>query len=86
MGKRIDYDQALQSAAIKPNDTIYAKSNSYGYRINVNHPQIKPLYERYKRHIGEKILSDAQRLHFESIIYKMMERTARETLGEVEQC
>lgn len=86
MGKRIDYDQALSSAAIKPNDTIYAKANSYGYRINVNHPQIKPLYERYKRHIGEIILSDAQRLHFESIIYKMMERTARETLGEVEQC
>ena len=86
MGKRIDYDLALSSAAIKPNDTIYAKSNSYGYRINVNHPQLKPLYERYKRHIGEKILSDAQRLHFESIIYKMMERTARETLGEVEQC
>lgn len=85
MGKRIDYDLALSSAAIKPNDTIYAKPNKYGYRINVNHPQIKPLYERYKRHIGEKILSDAQRRHFEGIIYKMMERTAKEILGEAEK-
>ncbi|MCR4794229.1 MAG: hypothetical protein K5898_03480 [Ruminococcus sp.] len=85
MGKRIDYDLALKSAAIKPNDNIYAEPNKYGYRINVNHPQIKNLYEHYKRHIGEKILSDAQRLHFESIIYKMMERTAKEILGEAEK-
>ena len=74
MGKRIDYDQALSSASLKEIDSIYAPQNKYGYHINVNHPQIKPMYDKYKRHIGEKILSDAQRRHFESLIYKMIEK------------
>lgn len=30
------------------NDSIFAASNKYGYKININHPKIKPLYERYK--------------------------------------
>lgn len=48
MGKKIPYDQALSMAGISPCDTIYAKNNPYGYKINVNHPKIRPLYERYK--------------------------------------
>ncbi len=76
MGKRIPYDQALAAAAAVPNDSIYARPNKYGYRININHPQIRPFYEHYKRHIGAIILSDAQRLHFESLIFKMAERSS----------
>lgn len=83
MGKRIDYDQALNAAAIQASDTIYAKPNKYGFKINVNHPQIQPLYERYKEHIGEKILSDRQRLNFECLIFQMIERKNKK---EVEQC
>ena len=56
MGKRIPMDQAMEAVAITPSDSIYAKPNKYGYKINVNHPLIQPMYERYKNHIGEKIL------------------------------
>ena len=74
MGKRIDFDQALSAAAIKANDSIYAKPNPYGYKINVNHPHIKPMYEKYKQHVNALILSDAERLHFEALIFKMIEK------------
>ena len=75
MGKKIPYDQALDAAKTVPNDSIYARPNKYGYRINIDHPQIKPLYEHYKRHIGAIMLSDEQRHHFESLIFKMAERS-----------
>lgn len=74
MGMRIPMDLAMESAKITPNDSIYAKPNNYGYKINVNHPKIRPLYERYKEKLGERILSDKQRLTFESIIHQMIER------------
>lgn len=77
MGKKIDYDKDLSAAAIQANDTIYAKPNSYGYKININHPDIKPMYEMYKHRIGAKILSDAQRQHFESIIFEMLEKNKK---------
>ena len=77
MGKRIDYDKALSAAAIQANGSIYAKPNSYGYKININHPDIKPMYDMYKQHIGEKILSDAQRHHFESLIFDMIEKNRK---------
>lgn len=51
--------------------------NSYGYRYNVNHPLIRPYYDRFKRHIGvpEHIpLSDTQREEFEQYMDKLMER------------
>lgn len=35
---------------IKPTEKepIYAPENKYGYKINVNHPVIRVLYDRYK--------------------------------------
>lgn len=54
MGKRIPMDQAMEAVRITPNDSIYAKTNKYRYKINVNHPKIQPLFERYKKHLGEK--------------------------------
>ncbi|PWJ13977.1 hypothetical protein [Ruminococcus flavefaciens] len=83
MGKKIDFDTALKLGGITPNDTIYAKPNSYGYKLNVNHPQILPLYERYKKKLGEKILSDTQRLTFETMIFKALQKKKEK---EVEQC
>lgn len=74
MGKKIQYDQALSMARISPCESIYAKDNPYGYKINVNHPKILPLYQRYKDKVGERILSDRQRRHFELIIFEMIER------------
>ena len=54
-------------------NTIYAAENKYGYRINIMHPKIEPLYKRYKKWKGIANwcpLSDAERLEFESYILK----------------
>jgi hypothetical protein len=53
---------------------IYASENPYGYKLNVNHPKIRPLYERYKEKVGARILSDQQRQHFEMLIFEIIER------------
>ena len=74
MGKKIFYDDALKLGGAKENDSIYARPNKYGYKINVNHPKIKPLYEKYKRHIKAIILSDAERFEFERIIFQLIEK------------
>ena len=54
-------------------DEIILPKNNYGYRIDITHPKIKPLYERYKK--WKEIpdwcpLSDDERLEFEGYILK----------------
>jgi hypothetical protein len=78
MGKKIPYDTAQKLAQTEPNDSFFARPNKYGYQININHPKIRPLYERYKARLGERILSDKQRFEFESIIIGLMERKRNE--------
>lgn len=78
MGKKIPYDTALRMVHTEPNDSIYAEPNKYGYKINVNHPKIRPLYERFKEKLGERILSDTQRFTFEMLIFQMIERKNNE--------
>lgn len=69
MGKKIPFFSSLQLGMENDNNSIYAKPNKYGYKLNINNPQIRPLYERYKEKLGEKILSDNQRLTFETLIF-----------------
>ncbi|MBR1823291.1 MAG: hypothetical protein IJ779_03540 [Ruminococcus sp.] len=78
MGKKIPYDQALKTAHSEPNDSIFAKPNKYGYQININHPKIRPMYERYKEKLGERILSDKQRFDFERLIFELIRRKNHE--------
>lgn len=79
MGKKISWEDAEKLCSKKGNnDSIFAPENPYGYQINIQHPKIRPLYEHYKDRLGERILSDRQRLHFESIIFKMIERSSKE--------
>ena len=52
-------------------DSIFITGNKYGYKVNVNHPQIQPLYERFKEKMKTPILSDRQRFYFENIIISM---------------
>lgn len=61
-------------AKTEPNDSLWAKENPYGYQININHPKIRPLYERFKEKVGERILSDRQRLRFEEHIFGMLKK------------
>ena len=47
------------------------KDNPYGYRLNVSDPEIKPLYDRYKKWKDIPVwcpLSDKERLEFEDYI------------------
>ena len=74
MGKKIPYDTAQNMAHTEQNNSIYAKPNKYGYEININHPNIHPMYEIYKDKSGERILSDRQRLEFEHLIFMMIEK------------
>lgn len=74
MGKKISWEDAEKLGASEKHDSIYAKPNKYGYKIAINHPKIKPLYERYKDKLGERILSDAQRFQFELMIFQAIER------------
>lgn len=72
MGKKLSWEDAEKFGKLKKTDSIFAPSNKYGYKIAINHPLIQPLYERYKRKLGERILSDAQRLEFERIILEKL--------------
>lgn len=58
-------------------DEIILLNNKYGYKVNISHPKIKPLYQRFKK--WKNIpnwcpLSDDERLEFESYILKKHER------------
>ena len=73
--------QQLQKKEIK--ESLYAPDNKYGYKININHPKIKPLYEKYKKKIGAIILSDQERGDFEKIIFKMIERAKHDKQSNI---
>lgn len=72
MGKKIPFEAAERLAAVhhSENDPIFMNANKYGYKVNINHPKIRPIYERYKRKIGCQILSDRERLEFEAFIIR----------------
>lgn len=73
MGKRMSFETAEKLAKVNhdKDDSIFIFGNKYGYKVNISHPEIKPLYECYKRKIGCNILSDNERFQFESIIIQM---------------
>ena len=56
------------------NSSVYAPPNKYGYKININHPKILPLYQAFKRKKKALILSDEERHEFEEIIFRMIEK------------
>lgn len=72
MSKKIPIDIAGRIAKLNPNNSIYAKENKYGYKINVNHPEIRPLYELFKEKTKAVILSDKQRFYFETLVFQMI--------------
>lgn len=56
--------------------SIYAISNKYGYKYNVNHPLINDLYTRYKKGKGIAYthpLSDIERADFEKYVDSLFE-------------
>lgn len=65
MGNKISWENAENCGLKNNNDSIFAPPNKYGYKININHPKIRPLYEQHLKKVGERILSDRQRFEFE---------------------
>lgn len=59
---------------ITDDSSIYTKPNPYGYKLNINHPLIRPHYERYKVKCETPILSDEQRLEFERLMIEWIEK------------
>lgn len=89
MGKKIPYDTARIIGGLKKNESIYNLDkdgypcpNRWGYRYNINHPDIRPLYEAYHKHIGVPLqihMTAAQRIKFEAVLDKMVEKKRRES-------
>lgn len=77
MGKKIPFDQAEKFGLKNKNDSIYCGENPYGYRYNVNHPQIRKFYDAFKNKYGILIPSDDERRRFEYAIDKMLKRGER---------
>lgn len=68
-------------------DGILMFSNPYGYRVNIAHPAIRPLYERFHRWKGVSMhfpLSDAERFEFEEYILKKLEKATPMPLSKKE--
>ncbi len=61
-------------------NSIIISGNPYGYKVDVNHPKIRPLYDRFKERIGRPIaypLSDRERFQFENFIIQRFERNKK---------
>ena len=74
MGNKISWEDAEKLGTSEKHDSIYAPPNKYGYKIAINHPKIKPLYERFKESKNARILSDKERFEFEAIIVGLIEK------------
>ena len=79
MEKKISWEDAEKLGASEKHDSIYAKPNKYGYKIAINHPKIKPLYERYKRRNGILIPSPKERFEFEAHIMSAIQKHKEES-------
>lgn len=79
MGKKLSWEDAEKLGSLKEkDDSIILPPNKYGYRVNINHPKIRPLYEHFKRKKNAIILSNAERFEFEMIILNLIERRKHE--------
>ena len=60
-------------------ESIRTSSNPYGYLFNINHPKVRPLYERYKKWKGVPLnfpLSDKERFEFETLLTKKVAKSS----------
>ena len=69
---------------MRNNDTaetdVLLQHNPWGYKVNINHPAVRPIFERYLRWHGIPLwcpLSDAQRREFEAAFMAGAEKKAK---------
>lgn len=59
-------------------DMIWAKPNPWGYRFNINHPNVKRAYVKYQQEHGLDLripMTDAQRHAFEQELLEKLRAT-----------
>jgi len=77
MGNKYPIDRQFKE--LSKSGSIYSKGNLSGYRYNINHPEIRKLYEHYKGRKGIPTrvpLSDRERLEFEYYVDKLIRKQA----------
>lgn len=82
MGNKVSWENA-EKCGLQTDNRIICEPNKYGYKVNINHPKIRPLYDRFKRIKKAVILSDQERFEFEAAVLKMIESKRREKNGKV---
>ena len=71
------YDVAMKISRLETDGSIFTTSNPCGYKININHPKIYPLFVAYHKKIGVPLhihMTTEQRLEFEAAVMKLLER------------
>ena len=61
--------------------SIYTQGNPYGYRLNLRHPLVQKLYDRYKERLGisrSTPLSDEERMDFEERVIPWLKEHSHE--------
>lgn len=59
---------------------LYTQNNAYGYRYNVNHPWVRPIYRAYCERIGARSgcpLTDLERRGFDQYLEEYIEKKRR---------
>ncbi len=79
MGKKMSAETVEKLMRINrdKHDSIFISGNKYGYKVDVNHPLISPLYDQFKFEIGCNILSDKERFQFENLIIQRYGKTKK---------
>jgi hypothetical protein len=65
------YEPTLDDVYANNSIYIHPKQQKYGFRININHPEVHPYYVSFKKKIKEPLwcpLEDSQRYRFEKLI------------------
>ena len=68
------YDRSLRAGKLDPKKWPHVK-NGKEYKINILHPDLKPLYERYQRIVTGRCqypMSDTQRFEFERMVFSVL--------------
>lgn len=68
-----------------PSQDMFLHNNPYGFKLNVYHPSLHPLYERYKNSKGlskRYPVGDAERIEFENYIFAYWRKNYKFTGNE----
>ena len=62
---------------VEDDSSIFTKDKTYGYQLNINHPLIRPHYERFKVKCNTPILAEEQRFELERLMIAALEKNRK---------